>query len=183
VKYLAIFRGMNAGGRNTVPMADLRHCLESAGLEGVSTFANSGNAFFDARLADPARISELCRRAVEKRFGHSLPATAISAGDFLSAIDRAPDWWGDGRKGWRHDAIFMVPPLRPRDFLAKAGSPDEAEDRVEAHGNVVFWSVPTKAYGRSPVAKVFRSTSGPYAGMTLRSSTTIRRLQARLRDT
>jgi hypothetical protein len=60
------------------------------------------------------------------------------------------------------------------------GSLKDAEDRVDSHRNVVFWSVPRKAYGRSPVAKVFQSSDGAYADLTSRSSTTTKKLYERI---
>jgi uncharacterized protein (DUF1697 family) len=182
VRYLAIFRGMNAGTRGKVPMAELRDCLEAAGVDNVSTYANSGNALFDANAADAQEVAKICRKAVEKCFGLTVPTIALSTKDFLSAIDHAPEWWGKGGEGWRHDAVFLVPPVRPEDFLAEVGSLADAEDRVKAHGCVVFWSVPKKAYGRSPVAKVLQSSEGVYADVTLRSSTTVRNLYERIAE-
>jgi uncharacterized protein (DUF1697 family) len=73
-----------------------------------------------------------------------------------------------------------VPPAKPGDFLEAIGPTDDADDKVEARGNVVFWSVPTKAYGRSPVAKVLRTEA--YESVTLRSSTTTRKLYELTKD-
>ena len=53
---------------------------------------------------------------------------------------------------------------------------------MEAHGTVVFWSVPEKSFAKSPVAKVLQSSSGLYADLTLRSSTTTKKLYERVAD-
>jgi uncharacterized protein (DUF1697 family) len=42
----ALFRGINAGGRNTLPMAELRAELEALGLQNVRTYIQSGNVVF-----------------------------------------------------------------------------------------------------------------------------------------
>jgi len=44
--YIALFRGINVGGRNTLPMEDLVALLESLGCDDVSTYIQSGNAVF-----------------------------------------------------------------------------------------------------------------------------------------
>lgn len=36
--WIALLRGINVGGRNTLPMADLRLLLEAAGFDGVRTY-------------------------------------------------------------------------------------------------------------------------------------------------
>src|SRR5438132_977282 len=41
--YLVLLRGINVGGKNTMPMAQLRSCLEDLGCENVQTFIASGN--------------------------------------------------------------------------------------------------------------------------------------------
>jgi uncharacterized protein (DUF1697 family) len=44
----ALLRGINVGGNNRVPMAELRKVFEDAGHTGVRTYINSGNVVFDA---------------------------------------------------------------------------------------------------------------------------------------
>src|SRR3546814_5103926 len=42
-RYVALLRGINVGGRNKVPMAELRAALEDDGLQSVRTYIQSGN--------------------------------------------------------------------------------------------------------------------------------------------
>ena len=44
--HVALLRGINVGGRNKVPMADLREVVTSLGHTGVSTYIQSGNVLF-----------------------------------------------------------------------------------------------------------------------------------------
>ena len=62
--YLVLLRGINVGGKNTVPMADLRTLLEGLGFENVSTYIASGNVFLD---------SDLSRANVAARIEAALP--------------------------------------------------------------------------------------------------------------
>lgn len=48
MKYVALLRGINVGGKNKVPMADLRICLEQLGYTNISTYIASGNALFQS---------------------------------------------------------------------------------------------------------------------------------------
>ncbi len=43
---VALLRGINVGGRNILPMKDLRELLENLGCENVATYIQSGNAVF-----------------------------------------------------------------------------------------------------------------------------------------
>ena len=46
--YVALFRGINVGGKHILPMQDLRDILASAGCENIRTYIQSGNAVFTA---------------------------------------------------------------------------------------------------------------------------------------
>ena len=46
MRYVALLRGINVGGKSIVRMADLKECVEALGHDNVSTFIASGNVFF-----------------------------------------------------------------------------------------------------------------------------------------
>jgi uncharacterized protein (DUF1697 family) len=46
--WIALFRGINVGGNNILPMAELRQELESLGLCNVRTYIQSGNVVFES---------------------------------------------------------------------------------------------------------------------------------------
>jgi len=54
MKYVALLRAINVGGRNLIRMADLRACLEVRKFERVSTYIQSGNILFDSDVVDAA---------------------------------------------------------------------------------------------------------------------------------
>jgi len=48
MRWVALLRAVNLGGRNKVPMAELRALLEEAGYGGVRTYIASGNVLLEA---------------------------------------------------------------------------------------------------------------------------------------
>jgi uncharacterized protein (DUF1697 family) len=46
--YLILLRGINVGGKNNVPMASLKKCLEELGFSNVSTYIASGNVTLES---------------------------------------------------------------------------------------------------------------------------------------
>ncbi len=46
--YVALFRGINVGGKHVVKMADLRDLLTGMGFGNVQTYIQSGNVVFDS---------------------------------------------------------------------------------------------------------------------------------------
>ena len=46
MKFVALLRGINVGGKNKVPMAELKACFEEVGCKNVQTYIASGNVIF-----------------------------------------------------------------------------------------------------------------------------------------
>jgi uncharacterized protein (DUF1697 family) len=67
--YIALFRGINVGGSNTLPMVELVEILSSLGGEDIKTSIQSGNAVFLYPGGDAAGLAEKISRAVEQRRG------------------------------------------------------------------------------------------------------------------
>ncbi len=63
---LALLRGVNVGGRNRLPMADLRRLFESHGYTQVATLIQSGNVVFTGR---PPVLPEQLAASILDRFG------------------------------------------------------------------------------------------------------------------
>src|SRR5690349_13792847 len=67
--YIALFRGINVGGKNILPMKELVAILEDLGCLRVKTYIQSGNAAFDSKERDAARLSEKIRARIKERRG------------------------------------------------------------------------------------------------------------------
>ena len=67
VRYVALLRGINVGGKTLIKMADLRACFEQLGFDDVSTYIASGNVLFetggDGEAGSPTTIEAAIERA------------------------------------------------------------------------------------------------------------------------
>lgn len=61
---IALLRGINVGGNNILPMADLRELLTGLGAKGVRTYIQSGNAAYQGAVG-----AEAISAAIEAKFG------------------------------------------------------------------------------------------------------------------
>ena len=68
MKYAALFRGINVGGKNIVKMADLRQLLWDLGLGKVQTYLQSGNAVFESALEE-ITLRDKIQDGFAERFG------------------------------------------------------------------------------------------------------------------
>lgn len=95
-RYIALFRGINVGGRNILPMKALRALLEELGAHQVKTYIQSGNAVFRHETDDIPQLarrisagSELANR--EQNYGYDqilgeLMSTQIQTEHFTKAV-------------------------------------------------------------------------------------------------
>ncbi|HEX4228112.1 MAG TPA: DUF1697 domain-containing protein [Bryobacteraceae bacterium] len=87
-KYLALFRGVNVGGSNKLPMKELAVIFTASGCRDVQTYIQSGNVVFNAPAKIAAQASVTIARKVRDRFGFEVPIvmrTAEEVGAVLSA--------------------------------------------------------------------------------------------------
>jgi len=88
--YIALFRGINVGGNNKLPMADLVNILEELGAQEVKTYIQSGNAVFHF---DETNTTELAHRIgveVEKHKGFTPKVLILTPEEINSAMDENP---------------------------------------------------------------------------------------------
>ncbi len=88
--HVALLRGINVGGRNKVPMADLRAAFEEAGCSDVRTYIQSGNVVFGASSSVARSIAQTIERELSERLGVRSPVVTRSAGEMVTALENNP---------------------------------------------------------------------------------------------
>ena len=68
MKYVALVRAINVGGKNLLRMDVLRALCESAGLKNVKTFLQAGNVTFESTSKNPALLAS----RIEKQLAASI---------------------------------------------------------------------------------------------------------------
>ena len=86
-QYAALLRGVNVGGRNKVPMPELRAWAAGLGWDDVRSYIASGNLVFRADEGDHA--GDL-RAAIADRLGLEVPVLVLSDGAVRSALADCP---------------------------------------------------------------------------------------------
>lgn len=56
---VALLKGINVGGNNILPMAELKVLCEEAGFKKVRTYIQSGNVLFESKLAEEKAVAKL----------------------------------------------------------------------------------------------------------------------------
>jgi len=172
--YVILIRGINVGGKNKVPMLQLKECLESLGYSDVLTYIASGNVI----LKSTKRAEEL-KAEIEKalpitfKLDSDLIKVLVLTRDELQAIvDNRPKGFGDEPTKYHSDAIFLID-VDISDALP-VFSPREGVDKIWPGVGVVYSQRVSALRVKSRLSKIVGTPV--YQSMTIRSWATTTKL-------
>lgn len=67
--YIALFRGINVGGNNILPMKELTVLLEKLGSHSVKTYIQSGNVVLRHQTENTSQLSSKISAAIKANHG------------------------------------------------------------------------------------------------------------------
>jgi uncharacterized protein (DUF1697 family) len=176
--YVALLRGINVGGRNSISMEELRGAFRAGGYANVQTYIQSGNVVF-ATDVSREQLEDDLERLLERSIGQPVTVVVRSRRQLRNVVARAPQGFGDAPHAYRYDAMFLKAPLRPTQVL----------DRLELREGVdQAWPGPGLVYFSRDAAQLTRSrmsriTAAPaYMRMTIRNWRTTTTLLQLLED-
>jgi len=175
MRYIALLRGINVGGKNIIKMSELRAAFHELSFKNVGTYINSGNVFFDSDNTDEAALKYACEGLIADKFNLDIPVCVISASDLHEAIAHAPPWWNNMPDA-RHDTFFMIPPMTSENFLDRIGQIKEEYEKLSFHKRVVFWSAFMATFNRTRIAKTVTRDKSMYRAITIRNANTTLKL-------
>jgi len=88
--YALFLRGVNVGGRNKVPMAQLRDVLSVDGFSDVRTYVQSGNVIVTSSLRSPSKVSDAVRTAIAREFNVDTPVVVRTPAELRAVMDWNP---------------------------------------------------------------------------------------------
>jgi len=111
-QYVALFRGINVGGKHIVPMKDLREIFSSLGYENVQTYIQSGNAVFSSD-ASTDKLSASLSKEVGKRFGFEPQVLVLTSDRFHEIVASNPYADVDSEPKTVHVTFLSANPVDP----------------------------------------------------------------------
>jgi uncharacterized protein (DUF1697 family) len=137
-RHVAFLRAINVGGRRA-SRDQLTTCLESLGLENVTTFRASGNLIFDATRQSEKALTKRIDDALTESLGYDVRAFLRTAAAVraIAAHSPFPKKVVDASGGKLQVALLAkAPPKAARDeVLAMATD----EDLLAIHGTELYW--------------------------------------------
>lgn len=147
--WIALLRGVNVGGRGTLPMAELRALMAGAGWADVRTYIQSGNAVFATDEDDRRRIAERLAGLIEEARGFRPAVMLLRPGELDAAMRANPFPDAEDVPTTLHLLFPSSAPERPDlDALEAAATGSE---RFALTGGVLYLLCPD-GIGRSRLA-------------------------------
>lgn len=173
-KFLILLRGINVGGKNRIPMADLKKCLEGLGFSNVSTYIASGNVILTSEKK-PETITEMIEKALPKCFkldDDIIKILVLSSDQYRSIVIDKPEGFGEQPEKYHSDAIFLMG--IESDQAMAVFNPREGVDRIWQGNGVIYSQRLSAQLTKSRLNKILESPL--YKFMTIRSWNTVMKL-------
>ena len=178
MRYLALLRGINVGGKNIIKMPDLRACFDRLGLDNVTTYIQSGNVLFDCKLKNATKVSVGIEEALASEFSCASAVVIVPEAQLEKVVMQAPPSFGTDPAAYRYDVVFLRPPFRARDVLPTISLKTGVDEAYEANGVLYFQRLTARAT-QSHFPKIVSNAA--YKSMTIRNWNTTTELYRLIR--
>ncbi len=172
--YIVLFRGINVGGKNKVPMADLKKCLEELGFMDVITYIASGNVILRS-AKQPTAIKSQIEKALPAKFkldSDLIKVLVLTQHELETVIEKKPKGFGSQPQKYYCDAIFLMD-ISSEEAM-KVFNPRPGVDKIWQSDAVIYSQRLSAKRTQSRLSKIVGSPL--YKSMTIRSWNTTSKL-------
>ncbi len=174
MKYVVLLRGINVGGKNKVPMAALRECLEERGFSNVSTYIASGNVILESDKKE-GEVKAHIEEALPKCFkldSEIIKVLVLSQDQIKKVIDNKPKGFGERPDKYHSDVIFLMDVDVVEAMMVF--SPKEGVDTIWQGEAVVYSQRLSAMRTKSRLNRIVGTPA--YKNMTIRTYDTVTKL-------
>ena len=108
--YVVLLSGINVGGKNKLPMADLKRCLEELGFSDVVTYTASGNVILKSHKSTQ-EIRHLIEEALPTYFqldSELIRVLVLTKEQLQHVATSKPKGFGERPDTYHSDVIFLM---------------------------------------------------------------------------
>ena len=173
MKYLALLRGINVGGKNLILKEELRQAFEELGFKNVRTYIQSGNVLFRTDKTSAQALTRIIEKDLSARFSYGARAVVLSDVQYRSEVQSAHEGWGKN-DAYKHNALFTLGDITPMDVLVQLPTPKKHLEVITPGASTLFWSVSKKQLAKSRFMKL--PMAPVYQEVTVRNHNTVFKL-------
>ena len=172
--YIILLRGINVGGKNKIPMSDLKLCLMEQGFKNVKTYIQSGNVILQSELNEKA-IKENIESILPMSFklDSEVKVLVLTPKQIQEIVDNKPKGFGEQPEKYRSDVIFLIE--IDSALAITIFSPKEGVDKVWRGDGVIYFQRLFSELTKSRLNKIIGTPV--YKQMTIRNWNTTTKLK------
>lgn len=171
---VVLLRGINVGGKNKIPMSELKRCLEDLGFSNVSTYIASGNVILKSDKS-AKEVKAQIEKILPENFkldNELIKVLVLTRDQFQAVIDNKPKGFGEQPEKYHSDAIFLMGIDSAQ--AMPVFDPREGVDKVWPGDGVIYSQRLSSQRTKSRLSKIMGTPV--YKSMTIRSWNTTTKL-------
>ena len=172
--HVALLRGINVGGNNIIPMAELAKCFEAMKFASVRTFIASGNVIFRAPKQELRKLEDKIEKALVKQFAYDAKVVVKSKPEMDAILAAIKKQWAKPSSVTRYYVMFLRHAVDKQAVLDEFAPREGVETLTYAPG-ALLWAAKISDLGKSTVAKKMLAKT-IYKEMTVRNLNTTQKL-------
>ncbi|MBK9705875.1 MAG: DUF1697 domain-containing protein [Acidobacteria bacterium] len=170
--YVALLRGINVGGKNSLPMKELIALLENMGVKNVRTYIQSGNAVFQSREKNISQLAKCLSSEIKKHYNFEPYVLLLRLEEIKLAMAKNPFPEAEADPSSLHLCFLDSSPKTPD--LKKLNSLRKTSERFYLGENIFYLHTP-EGMGRSKLAASAEKLLG--VTMTARNWKTVSKIK------
>jgi uncharacterized protein (DUF1697 family) len=156
IKYLALLRGINVGGKNIIKMNDLKKLFEELNLTDVITYIQSGNIIFNDSENDKTKLTKRIEDKLLEKLNFKVSVVLLTFAEMKELIDKKPKRFGEHKEEYKYDVVFLIEPLNTNTAINEFELKIDV-DNIYAGKNVLYISILKKQITKSRISKIIGS--------------------------
>src|SRR6266480_1335580 len=145
--YVAMLRGVNVSGHNTIKMEVLRGLCEGLGFRNVGTYIQSGNIVFQTAPENSATLSKRIGKTIFQSFGFDTPVLVRTSKEIRNVIASNPFLKEKGIDSSKLHVTFLSE-IAQRNSVKKLETLATSPDRFYPASHEIYLYCPG-GYGRT----------------------------------
>lgn len=174
MKYVALLRGINIGGRNKIDMKNLKVTFRNAGMKDAVTYINSGNIIFIDEDTPKDELPGILEQAIREDFDLDIKVLVQSREDIEAIARSLPGSWQNDKE-MKSDVMFLWDDIDDASILEKLKIRPGIDSVIYKPG-AILWSVMKRDAGKSGISKIVGTDI--YKKMTVRNVNTFRKIHS-----
>lgn len=154
---IALLRGINVGGRNKLPMRDLKALLQELGLTDIRTYIQSGNVVFQTERTDLPTLAQEIGATIGKSRGFTPQIMLLTLAEMQTAVAANPFPQAEAEPKTLH--FYFLETTPPSPDLAMLAALQAEREQFELIGQVFYLHAPD-GIGRSKLAEKVEKAMG-----------------------